>query len=111
MPRYASPRKFCCRVQLWSSSAGMPANGTTRTIQVMVASSDSANGASVGAIADDARALHLPVARRVVHHSIVLGAAVVPHRHTVGLPTKAHLELRNQYLADQIAEQESGAGI
>src|SRR5258705_4627136 len=102
MPRYASPRKFRCRVQLWSWSAGITANGTTRTIQVMVASSDSANGASAGAIADDACALHLPVAWRVVHHRVVLRAAGVPHRHAVGLSPGTHLDLPDECLADKV---------
>src|SRR5580765_6665868 len=62
-------------------------------------------------VADDSGAFHLPMARRVVHHRVVLRAAVVPERHAVGLPAEAHLELRDVSLADQVAEQLARARV
>src|SRR6267142_5273897 len=61
--------------------------------------------ASEGLVADDARALHLPVAGRVVHHGVVLRRAVVPDRHAVGLPAPAHLVLGDERLGHKRAEQ------
>src|SRR5262245_66043844 len=65
--------------------------------------------ASVGPIAHDARQLHLPYGGPVIHHRIVLGAAVIPDRDTVGLPAPSHLILGDGGTADQIGEQVGAA--
>src|SRR3954468_20462693 len=65
---------------------------------------------SVGGVAHDSGALHLPVAGRVIHHGVVLGATVVPHGHAVGLPAEAHLEFGDGGLADQVLQQLARAG-
>src|SRR5690348_1879690 len=57
---------------------------------------------SEGRVADDAGALHLSVARRVVHHRVVLRRTVVPHRDVVRLPAPAHLVLGDERLADEV---------
>ena len=51
------------------------------------------------------------MARCVVHHRIVLRAAVVPDRHAVRLPAPAHLVLGDVGLADQKAQQIARAWI
>src|SRR5437588_6222650 len=56
-------------------------------------------------VTDDAGALHLSVARRVVHDRVVLGRTVVPHRHAVRLPAEAHLVFRDVRLGDQVLQQ------
>src|SRR6185503_14051706 len=61
-------------------------------------------------IADDAGALHLAMAGRIVHHRVMLRAAVVPHRHAVRPPPEAHLVLGYERLADEIVEQLRGPG-
>src|SRR6185369_3698540 len=66
---------------------------------------------SVGAVADDAGALHLSVARRVVHDRVVLRRAVVPERDAVLLPPEAHLELRDVGLAHEVAQELGRAGV
>src|SRR6478735_3856068 len=62
-------------------------------------------------VADDARALHLAMAGRVVHDGVVLGRAVVPHRHAVRLPAEAHLELGDVGLADEVVQELARAGV
>src|SRR5215213_5843859 len=61
-------------------------------------------------VADDAGAFHLPVARRVVHHRVMLGAAVVPHGHRVRLPAPAHLVFGDLRLAEQVLQELARAG-
>src|SRR5689334_3469417 len=94
------------------------ANSTAlRTIST--ASSESSSGTrmwrymgpSVRLVADDSRAFHLAVARRVVHHRVVLRGAVVPERDAVRLPAPAHLELGDVRLAHEVREQARGARI
>src|SRR5436309_12186971 len=62
-------------------------------------------------VADDAGALHLAMARRIVHDRIVLGSPVIPYRHAVFLPAPADLILWNVSLADQVIQQQSSARI
>jgi hypothetical protein len=59
--------------------------------------------ASERRVADDAGALHLAVARRVIHDRIVLRAEIVPERYTVRPPAKA--VFRNLRLGDQVLQQ------
>ncbi|KOT19302.1 hypothetical protein DM47_2546 [Burkholderia mallei] len=66
---------------------------------------------SVRHVTDDRGALHPAIARQVVHHRVVLRAAVVPDRDAVLPPAPAHLVLGDVRLAQQIAEQQRGAGI
>src|SRR4029453_11496710 len=68
-------------------------------------------GGSIREVADDPGAFHLAVAGRVVHHRVVLGGPVVPHRHRVLLPAPAHLVLGDEGLADEVAQQLPGAGV
>src|SRR6186713_2972065 len=65
---------------------------------------------SEGGVANDAGALHLAVARRVVHHRVVLGRAVVPEGEGVLRPAEAHLVLGNGCLADEVLQQLGRAG-
>src|SRR6516225_9544761 len=58
-----------------------------------------------GRVALDTRALHLTMARRVVHDRVVLGRAVIPERDTVRLPPEANLILRDLRLANQILKK------
>src|SRR4029453_11277816 len=62
---------------------------------------------SEGPVADDPGALHLAMARWVIHNRVVLRAAVVPERDAVRLPAEADLELGDVRLADQVAEQKA----
>src|SRR2546426_6863024 len=62
-------------------------------------------------VADDAGALHLAMARRIVHDRIVLGSPVIPDRHAVFLPAPPDLILWNVSLADQVIQQQSSARI
>src|SRR5690348_9487713 len=66
---------------------------------------------SVRHVADDGGALHLAVARGVIHHRVMLRAAVVPDHHAVRRPVPAHLVLGNEGLADEVPEQIAGARI
>src|SRR6516162_10927284 len=61
--------------------------------------------ASEGRVADDAGALHLAVAGRVIHDRIVLCGAVVPEGDAVRLPPPAHLVFGDLRLADQVLQQ------
>ena len=65
---------------------------------------------SLALLADDSGAFHLAMAGRVVHHRVVLGRSVVPHRHAVRLPAETHLVLGDERLADQVLEQLRRAG-
>src|SRR5688572_5196235 len=60
---------------------------------------DKVNGKSTGHVADDSRALHLSMARRVIHHCVMLGAAVVPDGDAVGRPAPADLVFGDMGLA------------
>ena len=46
---------------------------------------------SLRTVADDSSALHLAMARRIVHHGIVLSAAVIPEGDAVLAPAEADL--------------------
>src|SRR4051812_22542221 len=67
-------------------------------------------GGSGGAAADDARALHFPDGRPVIHDGVMLGAAIIPEGHAVGLPAPADLIFGDCGAADQIGEQIGRAG-
>src|SRR4051812_45275184 len=56
-------------------------------------------------VALDAGAFHLSMARRVVHHRVVLCRTVVPHGDRVRLPAEAHLVLGNERLRNEVAQQ------
>src|SRR5690349_8486938 len=64
---------------------------------------------SVGAIerlvAAHRHAMAVTAMREVVEHRVMLGAAVVPERHRVGLPLEAALELRRLDVAIEHLEQ------
>src|ERR1700756_5272559 len=60
---------------------------------------------SVGAVADDAGALHLADRRPVVLDRVVLRGAVVPDGDAVGPPAPTHLVFGDGRPADQVSEQ------
>src|SRR6188508_3197926 len=59
----------------------------------------------VGAVADDPGAFHLPDGGPVIHHGVMLRAAVIPDRDAVRLPAPAHLVFRDRRAADEIGEE------
>ena len=81
--------------------AALPATASLRRL--------SRRSSEVG-FADDSGTFHLSVAGRVVHHRVMLGAAVVPERHAVGLPAEAHLAFGHRGLADQVVQQLASTG-
>src|SRR5574337_2054330 len=93
----------------WFSGKRWPSRKFMMGLWEVVESNARASGSERG-VADDPGALHLAVARRVVDDRIVLGAAVVPHRHRVRLPAEAHLVLGDEGLGDQVLKQLRGAG-
>src|SRR5436190_15485937 len=60
---------------------------------------------SVGGFADDSRALHLSMARGIVHDGVMLRGAVVPECEGVALPAEANLVLGDLGLRDEVREQ------
>lgn len=62
-------------------------------------------------VANNSSSLHLSMARRVIHHGVVLRGAVVPYCDAVRLPAPTHTVLRDVRTADQITQQIGRAGI
>src|SRR5215831_6258960 len=94
-----------------STASGESSSGTIRWWYMASVRYENAGGRSERPVAYDSRALHLAMGRWVVHHRVVLGAAVVPKGDAVRPPAKADLKFGDVGLADEVAQQQAGAGI
>src|SRR4029078_2758317 len=65
---------------------------------------------SVSGFADDSRALHLAMARGIVHDGVMLRGAVVPEGEGVALPAEPNLVLGDVGLRDEVREELRRAG-
>src|SRR5437762_11694628 len=75
-----------------------------------VASYEGEIGNLIGTITDDPGPFHLPDRGPVIHHGVMLGAAIVPDGDAVRLPAPAHRIFGDRRAADQVAEQVVAAG-